>query len=76
MRCNFQKLIIIDTARKNRTALKLIMHCDVTSRIFAYYSKRNSSRKKQNNELLRQNVGAKFRCIDTLKKNESKRKMN
>ena len=27
------------------------MHCDVTSMIFAYYSKRNSSRKKQNNEL-------------------------
>ena len=28
-----------------------IMHCDVTSMIFAYYSKRNFSRKKQNNEL-------------------------
>ena len=28
------------------------MHCDVTSMIFAYYSKRNFSRKKQNNEVL------------------------
>ena len=52
--------------------------CDVISMIFAYYSKQNFSRKKQNNELLLYQPilrylysettkrGVKFRCINTL----------
>ena len=42
----------MDTVREIPTALKTIMYCDVISMIFAYYSKLNFSRKKQNNELL------------------------
>ena len=52
------------------------MHCDVISVIFAYFSKLNFSRKKQDNEvtnpfyvistLRSKNVGVKFRCINTL----------
>ena len=42
----------MDIVREIPTALKLIMHCDVISVIFAYYSKPNFSRKKQNDELL------------------------
>ena len=49
--CNFWKFIM-DTVREIHTAQKLIMHCDVISMIFAYYSKLDLSRKKQNNELL------------------------
>ena len=37
---------------KNYAVLKYLMHCDVISMIFAYRSKRNFSRKKQDNELL------------------------
>ena len=42
----------MDNVREIRTTLKNIMHCDVISMIFAYYSKQNFSGKKQNNELL------------------------
>ena len=42
----------MDTVREIPTALEIIMHCDVMSMIFAYCSKLNFSRKKQNNELL------------------------
>ena len=41
----------MDTVNEIHTALKIIMHCDVISMIFAYYSKPNFSRKKQNNEV-------------------------
>ena len=42
----------MDTVREIPTALKIIMHCEVISMIFAYYSKPNFSQKKQNDELL------------------------
>ena len=42
----------MDNVREIRTKLKNIMYCDVISMIFAYYSKQNFSRKKQNDELL------------------------
>ena len=43
--------LIIDTVRESYTTLNLIMHCDVISMMFAYYSKQNFSRKKPYNEL-------------------------
>ena len=46
--CNFARYFPIAKA----VVLKYIMHCDVTSMIFAYYSKQNISMKKQNKELL------------------------
>ena len=42
----------MEYVREIRTTLKNIMHCDVISMIFAYYSKQNFLRKKQNNEFL------------------------
>ena len=51
--CNF--VILFDKIKlfeKSMFFLKYIMHCDVISMIFAYYSKLNFSRKKPDNELL------------------------
>ena len=48
----------MDTVREIPTAL--IMHCDVISMIFAYYSKLNFSRKKQNNEILYEKLPTHF----------------
>ena len=42
----------MDTVREVPTALKTHYALDVISMTFAYYSKLNFSRKKQNNELL------------------------
>ena len=42
--------------RRKPYSTKKLTHFGVTSTIFAYYSKRNLSRKKQNNELLYKNV--------------------
>ena len=44
----------MDTAeREISTAIKLVMHCDVISMIFSYYSKPNFSGKKQNEDIRR-----------------------
>ena len=43
----------MNTITEIYTALKIIVHCDVTSMVFAYYSMQNFVSEKQNNEPLK-----------------------
>ena len=59
--CNFWKFILdMDPVREIHTAQKIVIHCDVTSMVFANYSKQNLSGKKQNNELLKKKLPTHF----------------